>query len=125
MLYVLCPIILFVNCNVIKTDKRDFGHRIINQLFEENGNVFYMSSIYIKTYFVWSYTNKGIIVYKLSGKKVLSKNKYENSNILNFEIFQKKDELFELDKCMELDGDILCYKIKVKTWLNNKKHQLV
>lgn len=50
------------------------GKDIKTQLFQENGNVFYISSTYAKREIVWSYTNDKIMIYETSIKgKILKK----------------------------------------------------
>lgn len=108
-------IILFISsCSIsnkiIKTKVNT--KKMVDRLFEKNGNAFYVNSTYVIISFVWSYSDNKISIYKLSGNKIL-----ENKNfIMNERIFfiqqLSKEELQELDKCIELDGDGFGYKFK-------------
>lgn len=86
--------------------------KIVNQLLENNGNAFYISSSHVLVSFVWSYSDNKINIYKLSGNKILEINNLPINESGNFFKQLSKEELYEIDKCMELDGDMLGYKFK-------------
>jgi len=113
VIYVL--LMLFVlSCGISNklnrtTNKRE---KIINQLFENNGNAFYISSSHVLVSYVWSYSDNKINIYKLSGNKIWKINNLPINERDDFFKQLSKEELYEIDKCMELDGDIFGYKFK-------------
>ena len=60
------------------------GKDIKTQLFQENGNVFYISSTYAKREIVWSYINDKIMIYETSIKGKILKKRSEFSQQKSF-----------------------------------------
>lgn len=85
---------------------------IIDKLYTDNNNVFYITSTYVNRKVVWSYSNDKIIIYSLNSKnKILEKKEELLVQQRNFFTLDLNDN-YEMDGCMELDGDILGYRIK-------------
>lgn len=78
---------------------------------EKNGNVFYLNSTYATFSTVWTYNKDKIEIYKLANGKISLQQEYPTTSIDNINQISK-EELFELDQCMELDGDGFGYRIK-------------
>ena len=99
------------------------GKDIKTQLFQENGNVFYISSTYAKREIVWSYTNDKIIIYETTKKGKILKKRSEFSEQKSF-LFDNSANI-EAYECIELDGDYLGYKIQTPNGqLFSKEHLL-
>ena len=99
------------------------GKNIKTQLFQENGNVFYISSTYAKREIVWSYTNDKIIIYETTKKGKILKKRSEFSEKKSF-LFDNSANI-EANQCIELDGDYLGYKIQTPNGqLFSKEHLL-
>lgn len=100
------------------------GKDIKTQLFQENGNVFYISSTYYaKREIVWSYTNDKIIIYETTIKGKILKKRSEFSQQKSF-LFDNSANI-EANECIELDGDYLGYKIQTPNGqLFSKEHLL-
>jgi hypothetical protein len=95
---------------------------IISKLYENNGNVFYITSTYVNKKIVWSYVNDKIIIYTLSSKnKILNKKEELVEKPMDLFNFNLNDN-FEMDKCMELDGDLLGYQIKQNGVTESKEY---
>ena len=99
------------------------GKDIKTQLFQENGNVFYISSTYAKREIVWSYTNDKIIIYETTKKGKILKKRSEFSEQKSF-LFDNSANI-EANQCIELDDDYLGYKIQTPNGqLFSKEHLL-
>lgn len=99
------------------------GKDIKTQLFQENGNVFYISSTYAKREIVWSYTNDKIIIYETTIRGKILKKRSEFSEQKSF-LFDNSANI-EANQCIELDGDYLGYKIQTPNGqLFSKEHLL-
>ena len=85
--------------------------RLFEHLYKSNGNAFYIKSTNISISFVWSYSEKKIFIYKLSKGKIIDSRESPNTNSNWLNQFSKK-ELTEVDSCLELDGDVLGFKLK-------------
>jgi len=113
LIIIIITILLFSSCstmqNSIKKNNK-FTNQMIESLFSDNKNVFYIKSSYSTFSKVWSYQNNKIEIYNLVKGKVDSKSLYEANNYLNQ---VPKKEIFEVDKCMQLDGEIVGYKISL------------
>ena len=88
-----------------KTDNK----KLVTQLLESNGNVFYIRSTYIIISYVWSYSENEIIVYELKKGKIENEKRISIKEKPNWIIPLFEKDLFELDSCMELDGDMFGY----------------
>lgn len=103
-------ILILMVCINISCTIQNNKYSLKSRLLKENGNYFYISSTYIDREVIWSYTSEDIIVYTLNSKGKILKIKKEKSNnlhITNHIIIDKE----ELNRCIELDGDYLGYKI--------------
>jgi uncharacterized protein YihD (DUF1040 family) len=94
----------------------NFTDDFFNKLSSENGNAFYIKSSYSTFSTVWSYQTGKIEIYNISNGKIQKEEKLDAENFIK-KIPKKR--VFELDKCMELDGDIMGYKVD----LNNKLYK--
>lgn len=105
-------VILLVSCSTMKNSiqkNQKKAETVFSKLLEENGNAFYLTSSYATFSTVWSYRDHQIVVYKLGSGEVSSKQEFViKDQMSSF----SKTTLFELDSCMELDGDIFGFKIK-------------
>lgn len=88
-----------------------FTDQIISSLLEKNGNVFYLNSTYVTFSTVWTYGKNKLNVYKLANGKISLQQEYATTGIDNINQISR-EELFELNQCMELDGDGFGYRIK-------------
>jgi len=103
-------LIAITSCSV--TNKMHNREKIITQLQEGNGNVFYASSTHITDYVIWSYSNTEIFVYKMSKGKITDKKVLKIDAKPSWLMEYSKEILTELDTCVELDGDIFGFKIE-------------
>lgn len=107
---IIILLIFFSQMINLSCSTQNYNRNLKMKLFQENGNVFYMSSTYAWREIIWSYTKDKIIIYELSTKgrilKIRSELLRENTSI--FEDIQNTDEINE---CIELNGDYLGYKI--------------
>lgn len=85
--------------------------KLFNQLYETNGNAFYTTSTHITEAFVWSYSIKEVAIYKLSKGRVVDKKTFTITRNSNWLQQFYKDDLYEVDTCTELDGDIFGIKL--------------
>lgn len=100
------------SCNTIsKMHQRTEYKQLYNQLFEVNRNAFYTTSSHIKTAFVWSYSTEGINIYKLSNGAVIDRKIVPITGNQEWLTDFSKDDFYELDSCIELDGDLLGMKV--------------
>lgn len=100
------------SCNTTSKMHRRAGYKqLYNQLFETNKNAFYATSSHIKTALVWSYSNEGIVIYKLSDGAVVDRRMVAITENQEWLIEFSKDDFYELDSCIELDGDLLGIKV--------------
>lgn len=103
-----------ISCSTMKHNiKRNNTQtdKIIETLLNENGNVFYLNSSYVTFSTVWTYSNDKLEIYKLANGKISSQQEYTTTSLGNINQISK-EELSELDQCMELDGDGFGYRIK-------------
>lgn len=82
----------------------------INTLVNEYGNVFYIRSSNSTFSAIWYYTEEKLILYRVSNGKIVKENNYQTLTYNSFPDNEKK--YFELDECLELDGDILGFSIR-------------
>jgi len=112
---ILAVIVVFCkSCSITKHSihkNNKFTDKTISSLLEKNGNVFWLTSTYATFSTVWTYNKYKIEIYKLANGKISLQQEYSTTNIDNINQISKK-ELFDLDQCMELDGDGFCYRIK-------------
>ena len=104
----------FMSCSTMKHNIQNnskFTDKTIFSLLEKNGNVFYLNSTYATFSTVWTYSKDKIEIYKLANGKISLQQEYSATSIDNINQISK-EELFELDQCMELDGDGFGYRIK-------------
>lgn len=107
-------VVFSMSCSTMKHNiliNKKFTDEKISYLLEKNGNVFYLSSTYATFSTVWTYSKDKIEVFKLSNGKISFNEEYSTMSIENIDQISKQ-ELFELDQCMELDGDNFGYRIK-------------
>ena len=106
--------ILCISCSTMKNNiqkNNKFTDKTISSLLEKNGNVFYLTSTYATFSTVWTYSKDKLEIYKLVNGRINFQQKYPTTSIDNINQISK-EELFELDQCMELDGDGFGYRIK-------------
>lgn len=95
---------------------------IISNLYMDNGNVFYMTSTYMDRKIVWSYSNNKISIYTLTSKnRILDKREELVEKQMDFSNINLNDN-YEMDKCMELDGDFLGYQIKQNGVIRSREY---
>ena len=90
---------------------RNENKKLFERLYKSNGNAFYIKSTSISVSFVWSYAENKIAIYKLFKGKVVDSKVLSDANSNWLDRFSKK-ELSEVDSCLELDGDVLGFKLK-------------
>lgn len=112
---ILAVIVIFcTSCSTMKQSiqkNNKFTDKTISSLLEKNGNVFYLTSTYATFSTVWTYHKDKLEIYKLAYGKISLQQEYSTTSIDNINQISK-EELFELDQCMELDGDGFGYRIK-------------
>lgn len=100
-------------CSVTgKMHSKTINKKLIDSLLEENGNAFFINSTYIIISYIWTYSENSIVVYKLKKGKVIN---IETTNIdkkPDWINLPPEDNYFELDACMELDGDMFGFCVK-------------
>lgn len=104
----------FMSCSTMKhyiQKNSKLTDETISSLLEKNGNVFYLRSTYVTISTVWTYSKDRLEIYKLAKGKISLQQEYTTTSIDNINQISK-EELFELDQCMELDGDGFGYRIK-------------
>jgi hypothetical protein len=107
-------LVMFNSCSSIKSkiaNNNKFTMSLLDKLYLENNNSFYIKSSYTTVSKVWSYHNDTITIFKLKDGKVYEEQNFSSKWLSDKTILDKND-LFELDKCMELDGDIFGIRIK-------------
>ncbi len=92
-------------------ENKNYTDNFVNKLFKENGNVFYISSSHSSFSRVWTYTSSDILIYYLECNKSILNKRVE---VVNFLEKVPKDTFFETDVCLELDGELIGYKILQK-----------
>jgi len=108
--------IIFVSCSAVNNSiqkNRNFTEKLMNSLFKEKGNVFYLNSTNSTFSILWVYNKSKIEIYRLANGKIFKKEEYNKSKNILYQIeehFSKKI-IYELDSCMELDGDGFGFKI--------------
>jgi len=110
---IVLAFILLISCSGIKQNmnrNNKFTDSFFKSLSERNGNAFYIKSSYSTFSTVWSYYKGDIVIYYITNGKLQKKQKLDATNFL--EKIAKK-EVFELDKCLELDGDIIGYRVTI------------
>lgn len=117
MMKLICIITVFytffvTSCNTTSKMHQRTGYKqLYNQLYEANKNAFYATSSHIKIALVWSYSNEGIVIYKLSDGAVVDRKMVLIRENKEWLIDFSKDDFYELDSCIELDGDLLGMKV--------------
>lgn len=106
-------VLSIVSCSTAnRMHNKSENRKLVSQLLESNGNAFYVSSTNIIVSFVWSYSDKEVFIYKLSKDKIIDKRVLLITDKPNWHKQPSKEELYELDTCMELDGDMFGYELK-------------
>ncbi|MEC5395408.1 hypothetical protein [Bergeyella sp. RCAD1439] len=112
---IMAVIVMFcISCSTMKYNIQKNNKqidKIISSLLEKNGNVFYLTSTYATFSTVWTYHKGRLEIYKLVNGKIILQQEYFTTSIDNINQISK-EELFELDQCIELDGDGFGYRIK-------------
>lgn len=106
--------LLSISCSTLKSNiqkNNKFTDKTISSLLEKNGNVFYLTSTYATFSTVWTYSKDKLEIYKLINGRVNFQQEYFTICIDSINQISK-EELFELDQCMELEGDGFGYRIK-------------
>jgi len=107
---IIILLICFSQMINLSCSTQNYNRNLKMKLFQENGNVFYMSSTYAWREIIWSYTKDKIIIYELSTKgrilKIRSELLRENTSV-----FEDIQNTYEINECIELDDDYLGYKI--------------
>ncbi|WP_196889610.1 hypothetical protein [Aureivirga sp. CE67] len=101
-----------INHKILSNDK--YTTKLVNTIFKEHGNAFSVSSTYYTFSTVWFYTSDKIKIYHLNNGKILEKYEFSSQNFLN-EVPVK--EVFEVNGCMEFDGDGFIYKVNLNNMI--------
>lgn len=104
-------LLFFLSCSSTNKMTKTENPRLVKKLLENNGNVFCASSTHVIISYVWSYSADEISIYKLKKGKIVNTEVHSIED-KNWLVQPTKEDYFELDKCMELDGDMLCIVIK-------------
>jgi len=107
----IASLMFFLSCSATNKMAKTENPKLVNKLLEENGNAFSVSSTHVIISYVWTYSESEITIYKLKKGRVI------NTDVHSIEkpewiTVPTKEEYFELDKCMELDGDMLYIALK-------------
>ncbi len=105
--FLVIGLFLLLSCSVTNKMSKAENLRLVKKLSEDNGNVFCVSSTHIMTSYVWSYSAREVSIYKLRKGRIEKVETYPIKG-KDWIIQLTKEDYFELDKCMELDGDLLC-----------------
>lgn len=114
--------IVSVSCSSFKQQikKNDrFTDDMIGKLFKTNQNVFYARSTNYSFSTVWSFSTDSVKVYELLNGKINGEKAYAALGMYEL-IRYPKQESKALVPCMELDGDMLGYKIKRDTTVDQE-----
>ena len=111
--FVLFSVVITSNCSVhnklLNKDYTDTG--IFNRIYQENNNAFYISHTKDHST-IWTYNKSKIDIYKLKNSKIIQK--YSSSfQDYSWIADYKKGQKYDVDKCAELDGSIIGFKIKI------------
>ena len=105
--------IMLSSCSITsKMHNKTINNKLVNRLIESNGNVFYINSTYIIISYVWTYDKDNVVIYKLKKGKVIDTKMFTAIGVSVWIKTPPTDDYFELDSCMELDGDMFGYWIK-------------
>lgn len=110
----LAAIVLFcmscytMNQGIHKNTK--FTDKMLSSLLKKNGNVFYLKSTNATFSTVWTYHNGKLVVYNLAKGKISQQQEYSSVGMDSMDQVSG-EELLEVSRCMELDGDIFGYRI--------------
>jgi len=85
--------------------------KLVKELLASYGNAFYISSTHVSVSYVWSYSDK-VTIYKVVKGKVVDTKEQPIMIAPNWLNQPSKAELYELDTCMELDGDMFGFMLK-------------
>ena len=99
--------IVFTSCLSVKQQiKRNDRHteRMFKKISRKYGNAFYINSTYATFSTVWFYSEGSVKIFKLAKGKTISI-KEENCNTNEIISQVENFDFYELDKCIELDGD--------------------
>jgi len=107
---IIILLIFFSQMINLSCSTQNYNRNLKMKLFQENGNVFYMSSTYAWREIIWSYTKDKIIIYELSTKGRILKIRSELL-IENTSVFEDIQNTYKINECIELDDDYLGYKI--------------
>ncbi len=117
--------LLLVSCSTVKTGtKRNhkITKKLVASLFEEKGNVFYLTSTYATFSRIWTYSKEKIEIYRLANGKVYKQEEFDKTESALSKVNSfSRESIFELDSCMELDGDGLGFKIKVANQITEEE----
>lgn len=102
-------LVLVLSCSM--TGDLYSSKKLFERLYESNGNAFYIKSTNMSVSFVWSYAENKISIYKLFKGKVVDSRELSDTESNWLDQFSKK-ELAEVDSCLDLDGDVLGFKLK-------------
>ncbi len=109
--FFLFSIVILSNCAVHNNlaNKNYTDSRIFNRIYQENNNAFYIS--HTKNHnTIWTYKNSKIDIYKLKNSHILQKYSLPVQDYRWISDY-KKSQKFDVDKCAELDGSIIGFKI--------------
>ena len=107
---IIILLIFFSQMINLSCSTQNYNRNLKMKLFQEHGNVFYMSSTYAWREIIWSYTKDKIIIYELSTKGRILKIRSELL-IENTSVFEDIQNTYKINECIELDDDYLGYKI--------------
>ena len=109
---IFCLLFILLCSATSKMYYKTENKKLVRQLVKSNGNAFYVRSTYITISYVWSYAEKEIVVYKLSKGKIANTKTFSIAEKPTWIIPPSEKDLFELDPCMELDGDMFGFFLK-------------
>lgn len=105
--------IMLSACSITsKMHRKTINNKLVNRLIESNGNAFFINSTHIIISYIWTYDEDNVVIYKLKKGKLIDTTTFTTIGISEWIKNPPTDNFFELDSCMELDGDMFGYWIK-------------
>jgi len=108
--------VLLVSCSTMKNGIKKNNkttEKLVASLFEEKGNVFYLTSTYATFSRVWTYDKEKVEIYRLADGKIYEQRVHKKNSEILSQVPTFKELHLDLKECgYELDGDGLGFKIK-------------
>ena len=121
----LAAMSLSVSCSTMHSVKVNHNQteKIVNALYHNNKNAFYMSSSYATFSTVWTYEKDIIVIYRLTKGRVREKQSFQRTGPIQLTELSYEDIEEEIyQNCpMELDGDVFGVVLEIdhkKTFLS-------